>query len=79
MTPARPLIDVLYEGDRRALTSRANLGHHVPQALDPQGAIVVAIRLPTTTVEAVDAIATANGVTRSEVLRSLIDFGLKRV
>jgi hypothetical protein len=65
--------------DRRRETSRANLGDHIPEALDPRGATVVAIRLPTATVEAIDAIATSNGVTRSEVLRSLIDFGLARV
>ena len=57
--------------DRRTQTSRANLGDHIPEALDPTGTVVVAVRLPRATLEAIDR-ARGNR-TRSEYLRVIID------
>jgi hypothetical protein len=76
MTPVRTLIDVLYEGDRRALTSRANLGDHVPAPLDPEGSVMVGVRLPRHTVATIDQYADDNGMTRSEAIRYFIDYGV---
>ena len=70
MTPARTLLDVLYEGDRRALTSRANLEGHIPSPLDPEGTVVLSVRIPLRDVDAIDR---ARGErSRSEYLRELI-------
>ena len=64
--------------DRRSKTSRANLGEHIPEALDPEGALTVSVRLPRRTVADLDAIAASWGVTRSEVIRSYVDFALRQ-
>ena len=45
-----------------------------PGGKDP----VVPARLPLSLVEAIDTLAAANGVTRSEAMRQLIEAGLKR-
>lgn len=57
--------------DRRAKTSRANLGEHIPEALDSAGTTVVAVRLPVPVAEAMDR---ARGDrTRSEYIRALVE------
>ena len=56
--------------DRRSVTSRANLGEHIPEALDPRGSVVVSVRLPVPVVEVMDR---ARGErTRSEYIRALV-------
>lgn len=62
--------------DRRSETSRANLGDNIPQALDPEGAIAVTVRLPRNIVKVIDEIAEANDATRSAVIRSFVEFAL---
>ena len=64
--------------DRRSKTSRANLGEHIPEALDPDGALTVSVRLPRRTVAQIDAVAASCSVTRSEVIRSYVEFALRK-
>ena len=58
--------------DRRSLTSRANLGKHIPEALDPDGTIVVGVRLPARLVAEIDAEAKREDMTRSEYIRDCL-------
>ena len=58
--------------DRRAKTSRANLGHHVPEALGPDGSVVVTVRLPARLVAEIDAEAKREDMTRSEYIRDCL-------
>jgi len=60
--------------DRRSITSRANLGDHIPQALDPNGTTTIATRIPTHTLKRLDQ-ARGNR-TRSEWLRATIEAAL---
>lgn len=62
--------------DRRRETSRANLGDHIPEALDPNGTIVVGVRLPRNMAAALDRIAERDGVSRSQVARDCIEYSL---
>ncbi len=57
--------------DRRSITSRANLGHHVPEALDPAGTTVVGVRLPIPLAAKLDRVR--GNRTRSEYLRALLE------
>ena len=59
--------------DRRSETSRANLGDHIPQALDPNGTTVVATRLPQHAANLLAEKAAAQGITRSELIRRIIE------
>ena len=59
--------------DRRSETSRANLGDHIPEALDPQGTTVVATRLTQHANTLLTEQATAIGITRGELIRRIID------
>jgi hypothetical protein len=62
--------------DRRSETSRANLGDHIPEALDPQGTIVVGVRLPRSIVHEIEALAKAHELTRSQAIRDLLEGAL---
>lgn len=56
--------------DRRSKTSRANLGDHIPQALDPKGTVIATVRLTTDLAAALDR---ARGPTsRSQYIRELL-------
>jgi len=59
--------------DRRAITSRANLGDHIPQALDPNGTTVIATRVPRNTAQLLNEQAQAIGITTAALLRRIID------
>ena len=63
--------------DRRSETSRANLGHHVPEALDPNGTVIVGVRLTHEAVDIIDKWAADMEMTRSDALRRLIAYRLK--
>lgn len=61
--------------DRRAITSRANLGEHIPEALSREGTTVIAIRLPKSEAQAIQRAAKRAGLTVSEHVRRLINQG----
>ena len=65
--------------DRRSETSRANLGQHVPEALDPDGTVVVAVRLPRDLLHKIDNSFAPGAMTRSEAMRELLWQGLARL
>ena len=56
--------------DRRAITSRANLGTHIPKALDPTGSTVVGVRIPNPILAELDK--RRGDRSRSDYLRELI-------
>jgi hypothetical protein len=62
--------------DRRSLTSRANLGDHVPAALGPGASVVVTVRLPAELAAELDAEVARSGLTRTDILRWCIERGL---
>ena len=59
--------------DRRSVTSRANLGDFVPEALDPDGARVLSVRVPVWLARSVDVAAGVAGVPRSAWLRRVLE------
>ncbi len=56
--------------DRRSVTSRANLGDHVPKALHPEGVTVVAVRVPNPIVAELDK--RRGNASRSDYIRRLL-------
>lgn len=56
-------------GDKRSKTSRQNLEGHIPEALSPEGNVVITVRLPTPLAEALRAEAAERGVSLSELVR----------
>lgn len=62
--------------DRRSLTSRANLGEHVPERIDPAGeTVVLSVRLSRRERDRLDREADANGNTLSQHVRNLLTGG----
>ena len=59
--------------DRRSVTSRKNLGRHVPEVLDPDGVRVLSVRVPVALARSVDAAADGLGVPRSAWLRRVLE------
>ena len=63
--------------DRRSQTSRANLGEHVPERIDPgDETVVLTVRLPRRTLDELVRHAEHFGVSRSEAARDFIAYGL---
>ena len=65
--------------DRRAKTSRANLGEHIPEALGPDGSVVVTVRIPRALLHKIDNCFAPGALTRSEAMRELLWQGLARL
>ena len=62
--------------DRRRLTSRANLGEHIPQRIDPtDDTVVLSVRLSRRERDRLDREADANGNTLSQHVRNLLTDG----
>lgn len=59
--------------DRRAKTSRANLGEHIPEALGPEGTAVIAVRVPLELLREIDAFCTEWGWSRSDYVRAALN------
>jgi hypothetical protein len=58
--------------DRRSVTSRANLGKYIPEALDRE-VVVLSARVPARVAAGVDREARAAGLSRSGWLRALVE------
>lgn len=58
--------------DKRAQTSRANLGEHIPEALGPEGSAVIAVRVPLGLLREIDASCAEWGWSRSDYVRAAL-------
>jgi hypothetical protein len=63
--------------DRRSKTSRANLGKHVPERLDPNGAsVVLSVRIPASLATELDAEVARSNLLKSDIVRWCLEQAL---
>jgi hypothetical protein len=59
--------------DRRRITSRPNLGDHVPDPIDPNGSVVLTVRVSPATAAKVRQAADDAGISVSQFVRFFLD------